>query len=305
MKKRVVLTLFSIMIFSLFVSVIISAQEDPNLAPNPSTDVQLDVGNAAPVITITSVNSGVSVDLNPGLTQPVEIIFDVEDPNGPPGSNLDDATLTITYGFPSGGPFTETVAGTIADCATAPGPGNIRTYTCTLDMDYFSSPLSWDAVVDIDDTAIPALTGTNTLAFTVNQLLDIIITSPINFGAVAAGQQDIIIATPTTITNQGNVEVPADYNLRITGQFLGTSPPGDIISSSSFNAAGAAGAGTVCASGTTLSDATAVIIAGASLLKNPPTNTEDIIYCLDVPPVAQASYSATNGGGLWTIEIAT
>jgi len=302
-KKRVLYTAGFLLLSLLLTISAVSAFwpfDKPKLSPNPSTDVQLTVGNSAPIVTINSVNGGVPVTLNPGGTQPVTVTLNVQDPNGPAPTNIVESTLTITLTSQDNPSETRNLALVSTDCSTFDSVN----YNCVIDMEYYDKSGIWDAVASIADTS--AAVGTSELfPFNVNQLLDIAITTPISFGTVAAGEQDRIIITPTTITNQGNVEIPADYSLKITGQFLGSTPPGNTIPSSSLNAAGNAGAATVCTAGTTLIDATPVIITGAALTKNPPTNTEDITYCLDVPsPLAEASYSALGGGGLWTIEIA-
>jgi len=307
-KKKVYFGLLFLMTMLVVSVVMVSGffHNDVDLAPNPATDVQLQVGNAAPIVVILSVNAGANVDLNPGGTQPVVIVANVVDPNGAPGINLDESTLAITYGFPTGGPFTETVTGTIADC-TSGDAGNVRTYTCTLNMVFHSASGTWDAVFSIDDTG--ASSGQDTLAFTVNQLRDITITTPINFGAVAAGQQDVV-GISTTVTNNGNFVVPTDGNLEILSGGLRASPPVDTISSANFNSRGSAGVGDVCligpSDGTQLVDGfVATVINNVDIPKGPVGfNTEVLEYCLDVPNVAEESYSAVNGDGVWTIQIA-
>jgi len=49
----------------------------------------------------------------------------------------------------------------------------------------------------------------------------------------------------------------------------------------------------------------ATVINNVDIPKGPVGfNTEVLEYCLDVPNVAEESYSAVNGDGVWTIQIA-
>jgi hypothetical protein len=302
--------LFGVMLVSSVVSGFFH-KEKPQLAPNPSTDVQLQVGNAAPIVTVIWVDDNIveqndNVDLNPGGVQAVTIEFNVEDPNGPPATNLNPATLDISFDLDAGG---ET-ASTLGDGACDPPIDvvNVRTYTCRVNMDFFSDDGAWTATVQIEDNAVVPLTGSDTHSFTVAPLLHISITTPIAFGVVAAGANDVLSTGPTTVTNNGNFIVPTDGNIEILSGALGSSPPGDTISATQFTAGGSGVTSDVCLTtpgeGTSLVDGFSPIpVTSASLVKGA-SATENINYCLDVPSVAEEVYSAVEGDGVWTIQIA-
>jgi hypothetical protein len=311
MKKSFVLTGLFLMAMVLAVSFVSAIwpfdRGDVQLQPSETTDVSVTVGNVAPTVIILFVDDDAGspddiVALDPTGLQPVTIEFTVEDQNGLPGANLNPATLDIIFDYDTG---PETVS-TLGDGACSSVDAlNVRTYTCIVNMINYSPHIDWTATVQIDDTAGSPLTGSDTHAFDVGQLLDIDITSPLVIGAVAPGQQDVTGGgIQTTVTNNGNIIVPTDRDLYITAEELGSSPPGDIIPAASFNSAGS-GQADVCGFGTPLVDASAEIITGVSLSRGvSPTNEETLDYCLDVPNIAEASYSATDGGGLWVIEIA-
>jgi len=252
-----------------------------------------------PTVIITSIDGDDFVDLNPGGTQPVTIIFDVEDLDGL--GDLDEATLSIDYGFPSGGPFTEqrSLFDVVTDC-TSVDAGNVRTYDCTLNIEYFDSLGIWDAIVSIDDVA--GEIGIDTSPFVVNPLLDIsLLNTPISFGVVDIGQQ---VPTIIIVVNNGNVVIPDDRGLQVTSGTLASGTVLDTISSSRFRAAGTPVAN-ACVSGDVLSDITpttlnVVLGRGDGTGGN---NEETLTFCLDVPNVAEASYSAIDGDGAWIITI--
>jgi hypothetical protein len=255
-------------------------------------------GNQAPIVTITSVDSDNVVDYtNPGGMNPVEIIFDVVDSDGLPSNELDPSTLFISYFLNAGGESVSTTGD--GGCGFVDN-ANVRTYTCTVDMNYWNDGGDWTASVSIDDNA--GTTGQDIHFFFVNSLLDIeFMDAPISFGVVDVGQK---VPTSVTIRNNGNVEVPAENGLEVTSGELGSLTVLDTISSSQFRVGGTPVAD-ACITGAILSDAsntpvTATLGRGDGTGQN---NEETLTFCLDVPSVAQADYSAVNGGGAWRVTI--
>jgi len=301
-KIKVIYSIALLAIFIFLVSSVSADLKDFFLSPSAPTDVSVQVGNAAPVVNIIVLDNPIT--LLSATTVSVNIDFTAEDPNGLPGSNLDDSSVTISFDYPAGGPYTESRSGGIADCLTS-DLGNVRTYDCAMTMQYFDANGLWDVSVSVDDNAVPPLTGSDSSTTTVNLLRDITLTtgSPISFGAVAPGQNDIT-TTPTSVDNNGNYMGTID----VTAQNLEDSVFSDIIPAGNFNTAGSSGAATVCTAGTTLIDAIVVTITSTNLQKDtiPGENLgEDISWCLDVPSgIASATYSTTEGtSGPWTIEI--
>ena len=267
-----------------------------DLSPSQNTDVSVQVGNAAPTVAITSLES--SIPLSEGTTYSASIDFEATDANGV--NTLDDSSVSIVFAFPAGGPYTEQRTGSISDC-TPSTLGNVRTYDCDITMQYFDSAGTWDVTVSVSDTGATPLTSQDTSTTTVNLLKGILLTagSPIGFGTVAPGQNDVT-SPPTTVKNNGNYEGTIDvtaYALYETG--------GSNIPAANFNAAGSneanvcAGAGT-----TTLIQATQTTVTSTNLEKGDGAS-ENMKWCLDVPSsIVSAAYSTSiSPSQQWTIAI--
>ena len=258
---------------------------------NPAfTDVSVSVGNAAPIVGITALEN--PIPLEEGTTYQANIDFNVVDPNGIPSSNLNDLLTLITFQYPTGGPYTESRTASISDCTTPLDIGQVRTYDCTITMQYFDADGTWDVSVSVTDTS--GATGTDTSTTIVGVLKHIILTggAPISFGAVAPAQADVV-PTPTTVTNTGNYE----GTISVTAFALEEpSAAPDKIPAANFKSAGSVESN-VCAgvSTTTLVQASATTIVSTSLPKGPAgSNNEDIKWCLDVPTgIISASYSTS------------
>jgi len=260
--------------------------------------------NQPPSVSITSINSGSNVDLIPGSTTPVEIIFDVIDSGGQ--STLDESTLLIT--FELGG---ESRTGTISDCSISDN-GKTRTYTCDINMEFYDSAGTWTATVDINDTG--GLSGQDTSTFQINLLRDLSLSAEnMNFGTVNPGDSNIISSILTTITNNGNFDIPGNSKIQITSGQL-CNPVGDECISGGdaitqiFQAADESDID-FCSAGDSdgiwLRQDLASDISGIILPKGL-SSTRDIQFCFkDVPTVLTAEpYSTTNlNGQSWIIGV--
>jgi DNA-binding CsgD family transcriptional regulator len=258
------------------------------------------ISNNAPTLSITSINQGNPVDLFPGGTAPIEIQFNVQDLDGL--VDLDQDTLLITFGFPSGGPFTETETAVITDCPTLTDIGNTRFYTCLNDMLYYDHFGTWDAFVSIDDFS--GDNGQDTDQFEVLKLLDISLTpESIDFPDVLPG--DVIEALiPTVVTNNGNVEVPLDADLEIAGFPLVGQFIGDSISPTQFKAAGSLAAGRVCDELISIPEGVPIVIPTVFLQRGPVGNTENLDFCLDTPfGISNDHYNTAFGEQPWEISL--
>jgi len=234
------------------------------------------------------------VDLNAGGTQVVPVEFTAEDTNG--ANTLISSTASVSLTKTG-----ETQRDSLPFSCTAGTPsGNQITYTCNVNMEYFDAAGTWTAEVYIEDHL--GLPAQETSTFTLNPLLDIeLLNTPITFGQVEIGQQYPIAMR---IKNNGNVEVPTDRVLQVVSSALGSPTVPDTISSSQFKVAGTPIAD-ACTNGNALDDINpttlnATLGRGDGVGGN---NEETLTFCLQVPNVAESTYSAVDGGGAWTITI--
>lgn len=293
MKKSMVITilvLFSIMISISYVSAgLFDFLQQPRYADQEYT---VSVGNAAPTISITSVDGDNVVDLNPAASTPVVIIFEVTDGNG--YDDINNNALTIDYNF--GG---ELRTGSFVNCGIPVDAGNTRTFTCTINMEHYDSYATWAADVDIDDfgglSATPA-----TLNFDVNQLKYISLTPPtVTFGGSVSPGTDDVIGDDTVVVNGGNYNIPnAPGGLSITAYAL-YEAGGNSIPAISFKVRDQSTIPDDCTGGVDMSQASPIDIPdfvhpkGTSVT---PLPTRNVQYCLDVPAGINEGNYATNIG---------
>ncbi len=264
--------------------------------------VQL-VGNAAP--TIVSVTPIPNVDLLAGTTKSITFQFTAQDTNG--ASDLNDASASAS--------FIKTGENTrVGSCSFVSTAGNQKTYSCTVTMQYYDNDGTWTISVTIQDAAAATATDSSN-TFVVNLLKDITISpASISFPSTSQGAANIISTSDTTITNKGNFD-STNGNIQLTAKDLtGVTTPAEIIPATNFKSVGSSQAGTVCTTGTTLSNAVAVNILSANLPRGNPTdgnplytsNTETMRYCITLVPSAISSqdYTATFlKGNTWTIGL--
>ena len=266
------------------------------LAPQ---DVSVTVGNSVPVVTILSVDTDDIVDLTPASSTSVNIEFTVTDSNGV--SDLNEPTLSISY--TSVGETTRSTTG-VGACSSGDA-GNTRTYNCLVDMQFYDGAAVWNAEVSIDDVGGPATGQDLTHAFTVSQLKDISLSAAVSFGTVSAGQTDIVSTTDTTVTNNGNYEVPGDGELTITSGPLYEPAGIENIPATNFRTVATAEFAQVCSGpGGVDHDGTALNIP-LDILPKGVSATESYRHCLtDVGSVSSAIYSTTNPNGVaWEFTI--
>ena len=253
-------------------------------------DFSVTVGNADPVVSITSIDTDNLVDLIQGSITPVQIIFNVTDANGL--VDLNETTLFIQYTYDLGGEATR--SGNIASCSSGDS-GNTRTYICNINMEHYDAYGAWTATVSIDDqqAGSPDL---NTRGFTVIQLRAISLSpATINFPSTTPGVNDYLSSSNTTVTNEGNYNL-ASNDLGITAYNLCDVGCTNTLATSNFNSGDQSR--DPCTLGETLINSASVPIPIFTLTKgNPgtPLPTRDIRHCLDVPAgTAQAVYSTAN-----------
>lgn len=153
-----------------------------------------DVGNANP--TITNVESVAAVDLNPGTTTDVYVLFNASDNNGYADLNFSSAQVVLSKAGESDR--------TSSSCS-AIANGTIESrINCTIAMQFYDDDGSWTINVSIADNAA-ALAYNDTTTVTVNALDDILL----NDTAISCGSA---LASPSSdngcdvfkITNRGN-----------------------------------------------------------------------------------------------------
>ena len=294
MKKEALLIILLLVMPLVSANIFDWIKEKVQLAPSQPTDVRVQVGNTAPTIQSISAISAVSLNPSPSTTS-VVFTFTARDSNG--ASDLNDATAAAN--FNKLGETTRT-----ATCVFQSQSGKQRTYECTVNMQYYDDAGTWNVEVSIDDQA--GLSASSSSTFTVNLLRDISISPAIiGFPTVAQDDINVISSSPTTITNGGNFEAPSDGDIEVTSFDLeGETTPSDIIPASNLKIAGSSGSGTVCTTGDSLIDSSAVSIT-AILPRGPSgSNTESLTYCITLVPSAISTqfYSAT-GGRAWIIGI--
>jgi len=242
------------------------------------------------------VDSDDFVDLNPGATTPVVIVFDVVDTNG--YTDIDDSGVLIRFNYDAGGEPQRDVF----NCPAPVDDGlNTKTFTCTVDMSYYDAYGDWTATVDVSDF-LGLATDQKTHGFQINLLRYITLTPPtINFGVVSPGQTNIPGISSTTITNYGNFDIPGDSKIQITSQSLvGQTTPSETISGNNFRSAES---GDVCTAGTSLIETTPVDIPNVLLSKGP-SSTETLDYCLTIVPIGLSAQDySTQDYTAWDISI--
>jgi len=272
-------------------------KKDPQLSPQ---EFSVTVGNVAPTITVISTINPI---ISAGGTDTVNLIFRIVDTNG--NTDIDETTLAITLDFSGGGETTR--AGTIVDCASQIIDANTKEYDCDVDIYYYDAAGAWDIDITADDQG--GLTGQdNDDTFTVAQLKAVSLNSAsISFGNVAPGQTDQPSTSPTTVTNEGNFNVPSLGLTVQSAALIGLTNALETIPADRFKSADET-VGVVCTSGTEL-DGTAIAIPNFILSKGStitPLPTRDIQHCLDDVPASLSSqvYSTTGTGGTsWDIAI--
>lgn len=272
--------------------------KEPQLAPQNFT---VEVGNVAPAI--INVQTLANFDLEAASPKNITINFTAEDPNG--ASTLDGTTTYVILNR-TGEPLR---TNTMGDCILIGSAGNQANYSCNVTMWYYDDNGQWDINISIaDDGGLRAENSTE--SFEVNLLRHISLSPPtIDFPTVVQGQTNIISNQNTTVTNDGNFEVPEDGGFSIKSQNLnGTTIITEIIPGDNFNSTGSSGAATVCTGGTQLSTGVAINIPNVDLGRGAvaPQNTEDIAHCLTLVPIGistQTYTTALPGGTPWIFEI--
>lgn len=254
--------------------------------------------NNPPTITIASVDNigeitpDNLVDLTAGQTTQVEVIFDVTDLEG--FADINDSSVNISLDYNLGGEPMRN----IFTCLAPTNDGlNTKTYTCTVNMEFYDAPGAWTAIVNISDFTGPASNQSNQ-SFTINPVTGIS-SVPINFGTLTPGTID---QTATGIvTNEGNTPIVAGGISIQSENLIGQSQPSENIPGDLFKAAGLAQAD-VCGLGTLLSPVSfSQTITSFTLLPKGAASTETISYCLTQVPTISAQLYSTNTP--WEITI--
>ncbi|MFH1585844.1 MAG: NosD domain-containing protein [archaeon] len=261
-----------------------------------SSEVEIE-GNQPPIVNINSVdNPGESngVDLISGSVTPVEIIFNVTDPNG--YEDIDDSTLVINFTYDLG--EEQDRISNIGNCTSIIDDGLFtKTFICNVTMHYYDGYGDWTANVSINDTS--GLNGQNNFSFQVNILQEVdMLPAYFNFGTVNRATTNLTANPNVTVRNFGNFDIPGDSELEVRAYDL-YHQGGDSFPANFFSAANETT--DVCSDGEVLQNATLIEI-NVTLPKNydfgAPYPNVEIQHCLlSVPSgISLGVYNTTNTG---------
>jgi len=189
-----------------------SGRTDQNLTFDssclPITNVTYEEYFAPPVNqvpTIVSVNTQVSYDPIENSVTPINISFIANDNDGV--SDLNDSSAQIYV-------WKDSVNHTSTSCSASDLNTTATNYTCTINMDYYDSPGTWNINASVSDNN-GSLVYNDTETFTYNSLKAMLIANkPISFGNI---QINIgTISNNISIKNVGNVI----FNVNATGSNL-------------------------------------------------------------------------------------
>ena len=269
--------------------------------PQEQQDVSVFVGGA-PVIEAPVIASGLAYDPSDLFTNTtIPIIVNISDTDGP--SDLNDASLIVQVNL-----------GAIvrdATCSPAGDNGNVRTYSCSVQLTNYDAAGDWDIYIYIEDSATNSDSININNYFTYNLLSSI--TDPVtpdtlNWPPLASPQADVQSNNdPSIIENRGN----DNRNILIRAYNLtGEIDSGYLIPSTAFDVSDTLGQ--ECLTGVSL--ASDGINTDTLINANPGpddginpndcdgSNEVCVYYCLDVPAgLLSQTYSTTARGEQWVV----
>ncbi len=264
-------------------------------ATEGSTSVSITVGNTAPAITFVQAIS--AQDLVESNKKSVTFYFTASDNDG--YTNLDDATAKAY--FQKSGQTTRSNT----SCVAGVGSGNLKNYTCTIDMWFFDQAGVWTINTTIEDiNDAPAENSSTT--FSINTLTAMTMSpSALTWPQVGPTSSDVGSNNdPTKINNTGNAE-----NLHIEVKALdltGVTRTNEFIFANNFTV----GVATEGCSGTAMVNNTFTTVGTSTLTRgnytlNDGTAQEQVFFCLKgLPTTISAQEYSSSGLGSWTVKVA-
>jgi len=217
-----------------------------------------------PVVSNVQLNGQNAINLTESTTTPISATANISDPQG--CSTLSNVTAKIyRSGVTNGKDCTADANNcyTVASCTQNSCSGTDATYTCTINMQYYTDPTDtgtpwsseyWKVWIQATDADSNTGNAYNTDGSPdVNSLLALTVTSTINYGNFDPGSSSTTLDKQTIVTSTGNVSL--DVNIYGTNMTSG----GDSI--------------TVSQQRYSLSSGTAYA-SGVSLLVNPGANAD-------------------------------
>lgn len=176
-------------------------------------------------------------------------------------------------------------------------------YSCTIRMWYFDDAGGWFINASATDLGNGTRVYNDTTNMTYNQLKAMVITPEVlTWDALGSGSTDQKSNNdPTVVNNTGNYDGDVKVNAI---DLLGQTVSSDFIPANNFTSHTADP--TVCISGTVLSNATSVSIAGSdanrgNLSIGGGAGQEELFYCIPLVPLVSSQTYSTDIGGPWTI----
>ena len=180
---------------------------------------------------------------------------------------------------------------------------NCANYSCSVNMYYWDAPGNWIINFSGSDIGNQTTIYNDTYTFQYNELKAMIISpNALTWNTLSSGSSNQKSSNhPTIINNTGN------YNgtLKVTGfNLLGEIDNSQSIPANNFTVDPADGS--VCSSGTALSNNTLIDILGSQLSRGNLTagfGKEELSYCIPSVPLVSSQIYSTSQGGSWIISI--
>ncbi len=278
-------------------------------AQSSSTDLNITIGNTAPIIiaVFNSTGSGPNSTGSPteGTSTTITLNFTALDIDGV--ANLDNSTAQAA--FSKSGQATRSNT----SCITALGASNstAMNYTCTIKMWYFDANANdWIVNVTIEDIN-NAMAENSTTRFTLS-LLTAMVMSPTNLTWSAIGATAVNTGSnndPIILNNTGN---DIDLTINVTGRDLrGEVDISKYIYANNFSVSNAT-EGCPTTFSTNMTNATSLNITATILQRgnnslsfnNATSGQEETFYCLKgVLPITSAQSYSSSAFGSWIVQI--
>ncbi|RME52105.1 hypothetical protein D6783_05830 [Candidatus Woesearchaeota archaeon] len=203
-KKESLLHLVFLAAFAiilLFAKEGVSFSNGPNWV-NVSVDSTVNITNAPPEVLSVSIDNATSITLNAGATKRINCRVEIRDYNG--GNTI--ASVNATYFDAnvniSTDPDNNNSHYTNTSCTQDNVNGFYANYTCSFDVYYYANNgTSWTCNTTVQDSS--GYTATGSATSTIEKLYALNVTSPLDYGDLAAGDTSANITA--NVTNLGNV----------------------------------------------------------------------------------------------------
>ena len=291
-----VIPLASAGFFSDFIEKFTGRERITGKAELGTADLNITVGNTAPVIDIVET----ILSKNPTDDTTTTIVFNFTATDADGGGNINVSTAA-GY-FQRSGETTRSNT-TCSDWATS---GNDVNFTCTVDMWYFDENGAWTINVTVRD--INDVTATNSsTTFTYNALLGMKLSpTALTWTGVGLSSTNVEANENITINNTGN---NINVNINVTSLDLqGEITSTQFIFAENFTVENAPGtcSGTAMVNNTAINVTSSILQRGNHTLNfgNATSGQEQILFCLEGVPqdISSQSYSSA-ALGAWTVTV--